>query len=336
MLRTLLTLTLLASTTLTDARMPGEPGSSHTALWLRPPATAEALTRTLVEAKRAGFSDVLLEGFYHGRAAWTSQVAPMKLSYDAVATAAEVARREGLHLNVWFETLYWRPAEQFGIPVTPLWQDRYATRTAAGQASLELSRLGFVDPASPEVGALLEGLVRELGQQYPDVGLHLDYLRYPREADFGYLPAAVDGFQRDTGLDALSLRRTEADGQPSTQWQRWTSYRQQQITRLADRLIGAYHDAGGDGMVSAAVFGASDPLQNWRGWHGLDAAMPMLYYPVLGLYQLARFRFPPSEQVWPGIEVGAGRPALHQQLDYLHRLGYRNVSVFGWTPESRP
>src|SRR4051812_42897454 len=95
------------------APQPAVQPAHRTATWIRPPATPEELERTLVAAKQAGFTEVLLEGFYHGRAIWKSEVAPMKLGYDALERASRVAAREGLGLNVWFETLYWRPDSRF-------------------------------------------------------------------------------------------------------------------------------------------------------------------------------------------------------------------------------
>ncbi|WP_425146938.1 family 10 glycosylhydrolase [Deinococcus sp.] len=311
------------------AAQPGPP-TNRLALWLRPPATAQALDATLSAAKRAGFTDVLLEGFYHGRAIWTSKIAPANLSYDALAVASAAAQREGLTLNVWFETLYWRPADSFGIPVTPLWKDDLATLSREGKTSLDLSKLGFVDPAAPGVSEVLTGLTAELGRLYPGVGLHLDYLRYPREADFGYHPAALAGFKAQTGLDPRSFPDSDPGGEFSQARASWTQYRQSMITGLATRLIASYRAAGGTGLVSAAVYGGNDPLQNWREWQGLDAAMPMLYYPLLFLYQFAPLRFAPGPNLWPGIQVGAGKPSLAEQLELLHRLGYPNVSVFGW------
>ncbi|GGR05167.1 family 10 glycosylhydrolase [Deinococcus ruber] len=328
-------LALLSSITLalfgSSLAQPAAP-ASRLALWLRPPATAQALDDTLSAAKRAGFTDVLLEGFYHGRAVWTSAVAPSKLGYDALAVANTAAVREGLKLNVWFETLYWRPADSFGIPVTPLWKDSEATLSRDGRTSLQLSNLGFVDPADPQVGAVLTALTAELGRLYPQVGLHLDYLRYPREADFGYHPAALEGFKAQTGLDPRTFPNNDASGEFTEARASWEKYRQSLITDLAARLIATYRAAGGQGMVSAAVYGGTDALQNWRAWPGLDAAMPMLYYPLPLLYTLIPLRFSPGPNIWPGIQVGAGKPALQEQVSLLHRLGYPNVSVFGWAP----
>jgi uncharacterized lipoprotein YddW (UPF0748 family) len=306
----------------------------RTAVWIRPPDNAQQLERTLVAARQAGFTEVLLEGFYHGRAIWKSEIAPMKLSYDALAVADAVARREGLGLNLWFEALYWRPAPSFGIPVTPLWKDGYATLTAAGKPSLDHGQLGFVDPADPEVGALLASLSAELGRLYPQVGLHLDYLRYPREATFGYHPAALAAFQAETNLNALAVNRHDDASNVAADWERWTQFRQRQVKALADRLIASYRGAGGQGLVSAAVFGGSDALQDWRSWSGLQVAMPMLYFPWTALYRVIPFQFAPGEDIWPGIKVRAGGVPLAEQLAFMHRLGYPNVAVFGWAPEA--
>ncbi|WP_407541235.1 family 10 glycosylhydrolase [Deinococcus radiomollis] len=322
---------------------PMQPGVPHrTAVWIRPPDSPQELERTLVAARQAGFTDVLLEGFYHGRAIWKSEVAPMKLGYDALALASAVAGREGLGLNIWFETLYWRPDSSFGIPVTPLWKDSYATLSSRGQTSLEVSKLGFVDPADPQVQELLGRLTGELGRLYPQVGLHLDYLRYPREADFGYHPAAVSAFRAQTGLELRVPESREPGGalddpgsrrEPGGTVPEWRTFRQAQITGLAARLISSYRAAGGRGMVSAAVFGRNDPLQDWRHWPGLEVAMPMLYYPLPLLYRLVPFQFTPGEAVWPGIQLRAGGSPLAEQLALLHGLGYPNVAVFGWTPD---
>jgi uncharacterized lipoprotein YddW (UPF0748 family) len=325
-----LTLALGLGSAVTGSSASAQP--HRTAVWIRPPNTPQELERTLVAAKQAGFTEVLLEGFYHGRAIWKSELAPMKLGYDALELASEVAGREGLGLNLWFEALYWKPASSFGIPVTPLWKDQYATLAPNGQTSLDVSKLGFADPADPAVQNLLGRLTTELGRLYPGVGLHLDYLRYPREADFGYHQAALAGFQAETGQDARFLDRRDPAGKITPDWQRWTLFRQKQITALAAHLISSYRAAGGRGLVSAAVFGGSDPLQNWREWPGLEVAMPMLYYPLPALYRLIPFQFAPGAGIWPGIRVRAGGTPLAEQLNLMHSLGYPNVAVFGWTP----
>jgi uncharacterized lipoprotein YddW (UPF0748 family) len=329
-----------ASAQSTDPNAGPESVAHRTAVWIRPPASPQELEHTLVAAKRAGFTDVLLEGFYHGRAIWKSDVAPMKLNYDALALASTVAGREGLGLNLWFEALYWRPDSSFGIPVTPLWKDSYATLSSSGKTSLDDSRLGFVDPADPEVQALLSRLTGELGRLYPQVGLHLDYLRYPREADFGYHPAAVSAFRAQTGLELRDPQSRDEGGRdpgsrprPDGTVPEWTTFRQAQITGLAARLISSYRAAGGRGLVSAAVYSLRDPLQDWRNWPGLQVAMPMFYYPAPFLYRLIPFQFTPGASIWPGIQVRPGGPPLAEQLGQLHGLGYPNVAVFGWTPD---
>ncbi|PYE54571.1 hypothetical protein [Deinococcus yavapaiensis] len=305
--------------------------SARTALWLRPPSTPDALERTLVAAKAAGFTDVLLEGFYHGRTIWRSAVAPMKTSYDALDVAARVSRREGLNLSVWMETLYWRPAAKFGVPVTPLWSDGLATRTADGRDSLAVSDLGFVDPAEPRVGEVLEALVRELTARDANVGLHLDYLRYPREADFGFSAGNFAAFTRRTGKDARAIRKFDDGGNVTSDWHAWSDVRRDAVTSLANRLITAYRDAGGRSLVSAAVFSGSDPLQDWGSWRGLDVAMPMFYLPWPSLYPVALLPWPRSENVWPGVQDRADVP-LERQLEIVRRQGFPNVAVFGWTP----
>jgi uncharacterized lipoprotein YddW (UPF0748 family) len=309
--------------------------SARVAFWLRPPATADDLTRTLVAAKAAGFTDVLLEGFYHGRTIWPSEIAPMKTSYDALRVARDVAAREGLTVNVWFETLYWRPADRFGIPVTPLWRDAWATRDDGGRTSLQRGELGFVDPAEPAVGDVLERLVRELTRTAPEVGLHLDYLRYPREGHFGYHPALVRTFEERTGKSLANVW-PEADGVMTPEWKVWRELRQGAVTALADRLIGAYRDGGGRGLVSAAVYGGNDDLQDWRRWKGLDVAMPMTYVPasvpwVLDL-MLLNFRRDGSARVWPGVQVGPGFEPLEAQLRRVRAAGFEHVAVFDWQP----
>ncbi|WP_045234286.1 family 10 glycosylhydrolase [Deinococcus pimensis] len=307
---------------------------ARAAFWLRPPATPEELTRTLVAARQAGFTDVLLEGFYHGRTVWPSEVTAMKTTYDALKVTTDVAAREGLRVNVWFETLYWRPQDRFGIPVSPLWRDDWATRDDEGRTSLQRGGLGMVDPAEPGVGDVLERLVREVTRAYPDVGLHLDYLRYPREGQYGYHPTLVRTYEERTGQSIGALRQFGDDGLPTTNWQVWRDLRRDAVTNLADRLIGAYRASGGRGMVSAAVFYLNDDLQDWRRWKGLDVAMPMAYVPanVPWAFDLLMLNFRGDARVWPGVQVGPGFAPLGEQVRRANALGFRDVAVFDWRP----
>jgi uncharacterized protein (TIGR03437 family) len=118
-------------------------------------------------------------------------------------------------------------------------------------------------------------------------GIHLDYIRYPEDDNYGWNPAAVARFQR-------LMNRT---GNPAASDSRWSDFRRRQVTQLTRQIylraialkpqakVSASLITWGNGPLSDAAFLQTDAysrvFQDWRSWMEegiLDLAIPMNYF----------------------------------------------------------
>jgi uncharacterized lipoprotein YddW (UPF0748 family) len=135
-------------------------------------------------------------------------------------------------------------------------------------------------------------VAREIVARYPVDGVHLDYVRYPRE-DFDYSAAALRDFRASVlpDLDSAERERLDrrlpaepliyADAFPV----RWANFRRSRLTSLVMRLRTAVKAERPNVLLTAAVVpdateAASRRLQDWSQWTQtglLDAVCPMAY-----------------------------------------------------------
>ena len=307
--------------------LPANARSGVLGAWVRP--DARGALGVLSALRRAGYTDIFLETFYHGMTIYPGGVAPQLPEFagrDVLSEYARAAATLGLRLHAWLEVLYWQPPSRYGaggglLSLHPEWE----TRDAAGRPSSQGAHgMGFADPGLFAVRQTVYTLAGEVARRAPAVGLHLDYLRLPAGGDYGYQGDSVRNFERLSGHAPWSL-------DPA-----WLAYRQDLLTQVAGGLSRAYRAGGGQGLVTAAVnpeypFYKAETLQLWPRWSGVDVFIPMaysqnnLYLQLLGRYVRARSPKP----VWMGLSVGDGYPSLQSQVGALKPEGYSNFVVFG-------
>ncbi|MBB6097435.1 uncharacterized lipoprotein YddW (UPF0748 family) [Deinobacterium chartae] len=308
--------------------LPANARSGILGAWLRPNARENPL-EVLRSLKEVGYTDIFLETFYHGFTLYPSSIAPSRpelgdrdLLGEYVAAAAQL----GLRLHAWLEVLYWAPPAQYGVRGGLL--DRFPyleTRDAQGRSSRRgIHGMGFADPGLQETRLKVYALGRELATRYPNVGLHLDYLRYPAGGDYGYHPQARRAFSAQTGLEARPYVME------------WYAWRQNVLTQVANGISRAYREAGGRGLVTAAVnpefpFYKGETLQTWTRWTEVDVFIPMAYSRSNAYLKLLsrwiRNRSP--RPVWMGLQVGPQYPDLQSQINTLKPEGFSNFVIFG-------
>lgn len=307
--------------------IPADARSGIRGAWVRPDARpAPAVLDTL---RARGYTDVFLESFYHGMTVYPSGVAPHNPEFagrDVLREYLDAASARGMRVHAWLEVLYWQPPLSTGNQGGLLGQHRdWETLSAQGRRSQDGPHgMGFADPGVYAVRQTVYALAAELARRYPQVGLHLDYLRYPAGDEYGYHP------------DALAAFKAQSGGQYSRVSPSWFSFRQDLLTQVANGMSRSYHAAGGLGVVSAAVnasypFYKTETLQVWPRWTGVDVFVPMAYSANLGYLRLlsryVRYRSP--RPLWLGLLVGPGYPDLTKQLRVLEEEGFSNFVAFG-------
>ena len=202
-------------------------------------------------------------------------------SFDALQYLIEKAHARGIEVHAWY-------------PVTPLWpfarapldpahawnlhgpqasgDSMWMTLTAGGKIS------SSVDPGHPGVARYLADVVLDPVRNYDLDGIHLDYIRYPEDDDYGYNPKAVERFQRLQSPTFSQFRRDQV-----------TALVRQIYLRAAELKpslkVSAALITWGDGPATDAQFRAKDAYsrvyQDWRSWMEegiLDVGMPMNYF----------------------------------------------------------
>ena len=165
-------------------------------------------------------------------------------------------------------------------------------RWTRGQSS-EVEGL-FTSPVHDGVAAHLAGVAADLVRRYPVDGVHLDYVRYPRD-DFDYSAAALKQFRASVVPDLPTAERDRLDARAhvnpfayaDTFPVRWASFRRSRLTSLVMRIRTAVKKERPGALLSAAVVpdageAANRRLQDWALWAQtglLDAVCPMAYTP---------------------------------------------------------
>ncbi|MFB3827654.1 MAG: glycoside hydrolase family 10 protein, partial [Bryobacteraceae bacterium] len=197
-----------------------------------------------------------------------SQYAP---GFDALQYLIERAHARGIEVHAWANVT------SVGTSTDP----RHLT-AAHGPAAEEeemwmtVSSAGRISPSSIDLGH--PGALRHTADVILDAarygldGIHMDYVRYPEDADYGWNPVAVERFQR------LWNRA----GKPDPRDPAWAEFRRTQVTQFVRQLylrafairpsirISAASVTWGSGPADDAGYRRLDAysrvFQDWRGW----------------------------------------------------------------------
>jgi uncharacterized lipoprotein YddW (UPF0748 family) len=201
-------------------------------------------------------------------------------------------------------------------PQDPEYVERIARWTRAERSDVEGL---YASPINPAAAAYIVAVVTDLSRRYDVDGVHLDYVRYPRD-DFDYSAAALREFRTSLAGDLASEEQQRLDarapGDPliyaDTFPARWAAFRRSRLTALVMRIRTAVKAERPNALVSAAVppeatEATTARLQDWSLWaqNGLlDAVCPMAYTPDAAIFerQIAdALQTAAPASVWAGI-----------------------------------
>lgn len=111
-----------------------------------------------------------------------------------------------------------------------------------GGKNTDESRCLYLDPALPEVGIYLEGLIKEVVGKYNIEGIYLDSISYPANI-WGYNPEVIKLFKQETGSQET----------PSPDNPEWSEWRRAKLSTLLRRLSAAAKSVKPEIKVIAAV-----------------------------------------------------------------------------------
>jgi uncharacterized lipoprotein YddW (UPF0748 family) len=240
--------------------------------------------------------------------------------FDALEYLIERAHARGIEVHAWFPVAPLWPSSSPPIDPRHAWHahgphapggDMWMTVSAQGKKS------GSVDPGNPGAMRYLADVILEPLKHYDLDGIHLDYIRYPEDDDYGWNPAAIARFQR------LYNR----PGVPAPRDPRWSDFRRRQVTQLVRQIylraaaikpkaiVSAAVITWGDAPAGDAAFANSSAyarvFQDWRSWlqEGiLDLSIPMNYFRETQYPQYLNrwLEFEKDRQYNRGLVVGLG------------------------------
>jgi len=127
-------------------------------------------------------------------------------------------------------------------------------------------KIGWADPAKPEVIEYEVSIVKEIIENYDVDGIILDYIRFP-ERDYGetcYCNHCRSKFKEEYGVDPIKLKEREplAD--------KWDDWRRERVSLLVKRISEEVHKLGADLKLGAYFYaGVTNRyyvFQDWPAW----------------------------------------------------------------------
>ena len=211
-------------------------------------------------------------------------------NFDALAYLIEKAHAKGVEVHAWYPVTPLWPLSRPPVDKAHVWykhgptapgSDMWMSVSSKGALSTSL------DPGHPEAFRYLTNVILHAARYYELDGIHLDYIRYPEDADYGWNPTAIDRFKRQENRTAS----------PGTNDARFNVFRRTQITNLVRQIylrahairpsikVSAALISWGNGPTSDAGFLSTDAyatvFQDWRSWMEegiLDVGIPMNYF----------------------------------------------------------
>ncbi|MFN7933535.1 MAG: family 10 glycosylhydrolase [Bryobacteraceae bacterium] len=220
-----------------------------------------------------------------------AQDAAVTPGFDPLAYLIERAHAVGIEVHAWAVVYPVWPSTiapprdpnhlyyQHGPNAPP--QERWWTVSSTGAVGAS------IDPGHPDAMRYLARVILEPLEKYEVDGVHLDYIRYPEDASYGYNWKALERFLRQENRAVVPARN---DAQ-------FSEFRRRQVTSLMRQIylrahaikpsvkVSAALITWGNGPLTDAAFRGTDAyvtvFQDWMSWlqEGiLDLAIPMNYF----------------------------------------------------------
>lgn len=266
----------------------------------------QELCNILDELKQANFNTILLQTRLRGDVIYPSAFEGFAESltghtggnpqYDLLDFAVEECHKRGMELHAWI----------VAIPVGNLRQVKLQGKNSVVKKHPELckqyKKAWYLDPGNPATADYLAGIVREIVSCYDIDGIHLDYIRYPEDAQL--FP------------DRPTFRKY-GKGKSLEQWRR------DNITYIVRRLYTETKRLKPWVKVSSSPIGKykDTPRYSSRGWNAYqtvyqdaqkwmaegihDLIFPMMYFQKNGFYPFALDWNEHKNQRWvvPGLGI---------------------------------
>ena len=191
-----------------------------------------------------------------GMAMYDSKILPHAGSFDRLKVLIDTAHARGLKVHPWMQVNAQGPAM---LEAHPDWC----------QVNSEGTRVGYLDPSSPEARQRVASIAREIAENYEIDGISLDYVRYSGGGRYCFCDRCKAAFKEATGLDCLEADKADKG---TNLWRKWRAWRFGQINSEVEEIAHAVREARPGAQVSSYVWGAhtygasSQICQDFKTW----------------------------------------------------------------------
>lgn len=315
---------------------PGAQKPSRMAMWvIRDQMTnKESIDKVIDFAGRNGFTDLFVQvrgrgdAFYQSSLVHRSQSLPGN-NFDPLEYILGQAHPKNLKIHAWLNMyLLWSSDEKPPYKQHLFYQHpEWCSVDADGVKDISRKKKDFrkintegvyLSPLVPDVNKHLIAIVKELVESYNVDGVHLDYIRYPKNC-YDFNDIGRKRFKDIYSVDPILLSISNKSyffGMEAKTIERlmgkWDEFRRDAITELVVDIREVIIDTRKPILLSAAV--KPDPFdakhffyQDWEKWlkNGyLDFAVPMNYTKKTELFEKIISKIDPliaKDKVWMGI-----------------------------------
>ncbi|MDI3543453.1 MAG: hypothetical protein PWP57_1058 [Candidatus Atribacteria bacterium] len=317
------------------------------------PLTEDGIRNMVRQVHSANFNALLVESFYLGQTIYPSSFLAsqglasqmstfQEAGIDPLKIIVEEAHHLSLQVHVWFDMFY------VGLNEPGALLSRYPQWSAInrdGSTGYQQgnNRFFWICPAHSGVREFYSQLLREVGENYPIDGVHLDYLRFPDPtlADTCYAPEHCQKFKEKYGIDPREISPwSQAD-----LYREWNTIRAQSLTDFVAYISGELHHSLPHLIFSCAVKPQGFPeelnprsLQDWPRWAELglfDVFIPMTYSSrppeFKGLLLWINTFLPSSAPFYSGIwGVNLSDYSIAREITIAREAKSQGVSIFAY------
>ncbi len=324
----------------------------------------ESVDQFINFAERNGFTDLFVQVRGRGDAFYRSSIVPLSPaivdpSFDPLQYILEQAHPRNIKVHAWLNTyILWSSDDKPTDPQHLLLQHpEWCTVDSDGKKDIHRKEKEFRDnniegvylsPLVPEVKTYLVEIIRELVEKYNVDGVHLDYIRYPKDS-YDFNEVGRQRFKDIYGVDPILLSITNKSFFSGMEaktieqlMEKWNDFRRDAITELVIDAREVIIATRKPIALSAAV--KPDPVearyyfyQDWEKWLKsayLDFAVPMNYTKSSEQFEEILNKFDPlilKDKIWMGIAVyNQGRYDALTKVLIAHSNGFNNLVFFSY------
>ena len=249
----------------------------------------EPQLRAIAQNIKAGNMNTVYVAMYSGQQTmWPSKAYAaaggtwVSSTVDWARDMCRIFHEEGLLVGAWFE--YGMAVGYATHPIAVAHPD-WLARDAGGDAVTgENAGFVFLSPASQPAMDMLNGMVKELAENYDFDDIQVDRIRWGRKAtgrEYGYEAPCVAAYQAQYGT-------TPPSNVNNTQW---VNFREALINANMQRFYNTVKAANPAMLVSSAPtgsYGITQHMQRWSSWLSggyIDLVIPQMYLTTLSSFQ---------------------------------------------------